>query len=203
MSDQQVISDSGLEGGENILSMNLSAAKKRLALHPMIAAVDIKRDFPSGITIRIREHSPVAVLDMGRQFTMNATGEILMETTASDTPALPVIFGFGPSDLNAAGKLHGVSFEEVMELLHLGSRPNSILPVERMKRIHMDKHTGLTVETEGRIQTIRLGYGNFVKKVERLKTIYSFLNNRPDLNNFISIDVMNINRIVLKSSRIG
>jgi hypothetical protein len=74
------------------------------------------------------------------------------------------------------------------------------LSADTIKRIDVDKQTGLTVNTLGRIKTIKLGYGDYPIKYERLKTIFDFLNERPDLKDYISVDLNNLKRIVLKTS---
>lgn len=200
LSEEQVVEYSKLHIGENILSMNLSAAKKRLLSHPIISGVAIARNFPSGITIDIKEHVPIAILDIGRPFVINAHGEIFIEASASDMKDIPLIVGFTPSDLNADGEIHTQPFNEVLNLLQLGLMPNSLLPADKIKRIRVDKQTGLTVNTSGRIKIIKLGYGNYYKKIEQLKTIFNFLNDRQDLKKFVSVDLNNLKRIVLKPS---
>jgi len=200
LSEQQIIENSHLQPGTNILAMNLSAAKKRLVTHPMIADVAIRRDFPSGIIIHVKEQRPMAVLDVGRTFVINYLGEIFMEVSSPVFKNIPVIVGFKPSDIDSMGTIHQFAFDEVIEILHLGLKPGSVLPTEGIQHIHVDKQTGLTVSTSGRIKTIALGYGDYAKKCERLKLIYSFLNDRPDLQRFVSIDLNNLKRIVLKPS---
>jgi len=202
LSEEEVIDQSQLRLGKNILSMNLSAAKKRLLMHPLIAEADIVREFPSVVAIRIKEHQPLAIIDLGRTFALNYSGDLFIETSTSDFKQLPVIVGFEPSDIDLDGVIHGQSFTEVMKILRLGLKPDSILSTSTMKQIQVDKQTGLTVNLNGRIKSIQLGYGNYPKKYERLKTLYAFLDKRPDLKNVTSIDLRNVNRIVLKPSRI-
>jgi cell division protein FtsQ len=202
LSKEQVIKHSKLCTGKNTLSLNLSAATKRLVFHSKIASAEIKRHFPSGITIHVKEHRPIAILDLGRTFAINYFGDIFIETYSSDAKQLPVVIGFGPSDIDSAGAIKGLPYNEVMKILHLGLQSDSVLSTNNIKRIRVDKQTGLTVYTLGRIKSIKLGYGNYHKKYERLKSIFAFLKERQDLENFISIDLRNPNRIVLKPSHI-
>ncbi len=202
LADEQIVEYAQLHAGENILSMNLSAAKKRLIMHPIIAEADIRRNFPSGITVKVKEHQPIAILDLGRTFAINYSGEIFIEISSSGLKNIPVIAGFRPSDIDSNGEIKGMPFDDVMKILHLGLKPDCILPTGIIKRIEVDKQTGLTLNLSGRIKKIKLGYGDYPKKYESLKMIFTFLNERPDLKNFIFIDVNNLNRIVLKPSQI-
>ena len=203
VSKETVIDHSKLKIGQNILGMNLSVAKKRLRSHPMIADVTIGRNFPSGVTIGVKEHRPIAILDLGRTFAVNSNGDIFIEVPVSEINTVPVITGFSPSDINADGKIDTMPFEEVMTLLRLGRNSNSVFSTMGIRRIDVDKQTGIIVRTSGRIQSIGLGYGNYLHKIDRLKTIVSFLEKRPDLKKFMSIDLNNVKRIVLKPSRTG
>ncbi|MCK7508365.1 MAG: FtsQ-type POTRA domain-containing protein [Desulfobacterales bacterium] len=74
----------GVRPGINVLSVNLSAARKRLLAHPWIAEAEIQREIPSTLRIRIREHVPAAVVDVGRKFLLNTRGEIFKEWEPAD-----------------------------------------------------------------------------------------------------------------------
>jgi len=202
LSEEQIIKYSKLDIGENIFSINLSAAKQSLLLHPKIVSAEIIRNFPADVTINVKEHRPIAILDLGRTFAINHSGDIFIETSSSEFNRLPLIVGFQPSDIDPAGEINGIPFNEVIKILHLGLKSDSILSINSIKRIDVDKQTGLTVNAHGRIKSIKLGYGNYPIKYERLKSIFVFLKERPDLKDFISIDLRNLNRIVLKPSRI-
>ena len=65
LSEQNVIDQARIARGANILSVNLSTARKRLLAHPAIAEAHVKRVFPSRIHLAVREHEPLAVLDLG------------------------------------------------------------------------------------------------------------------------------------------
>jgi cell division septal protein FtsQ len=202
LSEEQIIKHSKLYIGENILSMNLSSAKQRLLLHPKIVSAEIIRSFPTSVAINVKEHRPIAILDLGRTFAINYSGAIFIETSSSDFKRIPIIVGFKPSDINSVGAINSTPFNEVIKILHLSIKSDNILSTNSIQRIEVDKQTGLTVNTQGRIKSIKLGYGNYPIKYERLKSIYAFLKENPDLKDFISIDLRNLNRIVLKPSRI-
>ena len=61
----QVLQLAGIEHGQNILSVNLGQARKRLISHGWIADAAVNRKLPDGLGIVIREHTPAAVIDPG------------------------------------------------------------------------------------------------------------------------------------------
>ena len=87
----------GVREGINVLSVNLSAARRQLLAHPWIAEAEIRREIPSGLHIQVREHEPAAVVDIGKRFLLNVHGEIFKEWEPGDPAGLPVVSGLKPA----------------------------------------------------------------------------------------------------------
>ncbi len=198
--------------GINILSVNLSATRKKLLAHPWIAGVRLTRSFPSKINLIINEHKPLAILDLGRNFILNTHGEIFSECAVSDYDSLPLITGLGYSDINISKKHNSfVAFGAVMNILKLGRQPGSIIPNRLIKKIEVDRETGVTLqisnfpsfpgwnlETQGRSGRIKLGYNNYREKYNRLRYMLSYLKKEQKFFNIDMIDLNDINCIVVK-----
>jgi cell division protein FtsQ len=189
-----------LKKGVNILSINLSTVRKRLLSHPLIAKARVKRQLPSKILISIREHQPLAVLDLGRKFVINANGEIFSEADAAFSTGLPVISGLEFSDINIAGRPHSNAFRSVMAVLRLGQSRSSVLPIDAIKQIHVDRELGLTLRTTGKCKAVRLGYDDFHIKYDRLESILYYLDLQPAYRDLDSIDLNNLNRVIINPS---
>ncbi|MEE8399925.1 MAG: FtsQ-type POTRA domain-containing protein, partial [Desulfobacterales bacterium] len=78
---EAVIDQAQITRGVNILSINLATTRKRLLAHPLIAEAGVRRAFPSRIRLSIREHEPLAILDLGRQFLINTQGNVYKENS--------------------------------------------------------------------------------------------------------------------------
>lgn len=198
---QAVIDAARITKGANILSINLATTRKRLLAHPLIAEADVRRVFPSRIRLSVREHEPLAILDLGRQFVINTRGNIFREKGPSSRNDLPVITGLRFTDINVPEQPYNVAFNAVMEILMLGQERQSVLPNRMIKRIHVDHEIGLTLYTVDPIKTIKLGYHDYPTKYQRLKNILHFLEVRPGFSDLDSIDLNNLDRIVVNPSR--
>jgi len=198
---EKVIEQARINMGENILSVNLSTTRKRLLAHPLIADAEIRREFPSLIRIRISEHKPLAVLDIGRQFMINTHGQVFMEKSPSYCEILPVVSGLEISDINVPGQSRSIPFDAVMEVLTLGKETESTIPNRLIQRIHVDREIGLTVYTYDLIKKIKLGYKNYPSKYKQLRNVLVHLKTSPDFADLDSIDLNNLNRIVVNPSR--
>jgi len=193
----EVIQHAQLSYGTNILSVNLNTTRKRLLSHSLIAEARIKREFPSRIHLTIREHLPLAVLNLGRRFVINDRGEIFKEADGTYSEGLPVVNGLAFSDINVSGQASTPYFQSVMSVLTLGQTSKSVLPNRLIQRIDVDRESGLVLHTRGQIRFIRLGYSHFPVKYSRLQDVLRYLQSQSDYGKLEFIDLKNLNRIVI------
>jgi len=197
VNQQEVIDQAKLDLGINIFSVNLMTTRKRLLSHPWIAEADVSREIPGGIHIRIREHEPLAIIDMGRKFLLNRKGEIFKEWHQAEPASLPTIYGLSFSDLNVGSRPVNRPFKAVMAVLKLGLQSNSIIANRNIKSIHVDKDIGLTVYADNRFGALKLGYGDYSDKYKRLEEVLSYLEKKEKISAMKSIDLNNPDRIVV------
>jgi len=196
--EKEILKFAGIQKNENILAFNLPLARKQLLSHPWIADAEISRELPKGITIQIREHKALAVLNMGRKFLINYKGEIFKESELSDPKDLPVISGLDYSDLGPIDEQKNTPLASVVEWLLMRYKMNRILPEIDVKEIKVDREIGLTLLLSDGDRSICLGYRNYHQKINRLRRIVNFLNERSQLNEIQSINLMNPDRVILR-----
>jgi len=194
---QTILNQAQLAKGINILSVNLVLVRKRLMAHPWIADAEVSRELPDRIRIRVREHRPLAVLDLGRRFLVNHRGEIFKEMTPSDPREMPLITGLEFSDIRVSDKKGSNAYTSVMQVLRLGQKAGSILPNHALKRISVDRDIGLTLHAFDGTRVIKLGYEDYPAKYERLRAAMLYLNRIGRELNYASIDLNHANRIVV------
>jgi cell division protein FtsQ len=198
--------------GDNILAVNLSLVRKRLLAHPWIAEAGVSREIPSGLSIRIKEHTPLAVVDVGQKFLINHQGKIFKAWDASDPADIPLINGLNVLDLppvygqidSSKGYIareHTVPFKAVMQVLKLGSQQGSILPNRSIRQIRVDRQIGLTLYAFDRVKTINLGYDDYDGKYHMLANLFSYLKHQQSASDFDRIDLNNLNRVVVTPLR--
>jgi len=197
LSVSEVIAKAGVHEGINALSVNLYKTRKQLLDHPWIAQAEIGLELPSAIRIRIVEEEPLAVVDLGRRYVINTKGEIFKKWEPSDPERLPVVGGLEYSDLAVLDGTCSESFRAVMNVLRLGSDADAVVPVDMVKRIHVDHEMGLTVFAFDRPRMIKLGYERYSEKYDRLRDVMTYLKERPEVSDFESIDLNDPGRIVI------
>ena len=202
LTQNQVLQQANIATGVNIFSVNLSKVRKRLLAHSWIEDAEVRRDLPSGINIRVKEQEPIAVLDLGRKFIINTHGEIFKEMDKADHCNLPMISGLEFSDINVKGESRSIPFDSVMKILGLGQKPESVLPYSLIKKIHVDREMGLSIYAFDNIREIKIGYNNYQDKYAMLKDVLFFLEKNGGFSRLESIDLNNLNRIVVSPVKI-
>ena len=214
LSQNQIIEAARVKKGMNVLDVNLAMARKRLLAQPWIADAEIRREIPGGLHIKVQEHSPLAIIDLGRKFLLNENGRVFKEWTDRDPANLPLVSGLALSDIRVHGKtaaqpsLNGRDpsqlehpqndpFEAVMQVLRLGRQTRSILSNGNIRQIKVDREIGITLVAFKQMKTIVLGYYNYPLKFNMLKDILSYGKHRRRFPEFDRIDLNNVNRIVV------
>ena len=208
---EQVARQAGVHPGVNILSTNLTLTRKRLRAHPWIAEAEVSREIPSGLTIVIKEHTALAMVDLGQKYLINTHGDIFKAWEPSDPHNLPLVSGLNLSDLTVSGRPEpappGIDqkspapFKSVMQVLQLGGKKGSILPNRVVKKIHVDRQIGLTVHAFDRGKIINLGYSNYAGKYRMLSDFFSYLKHHRSISGFERIDLNNLKRVVVNPIR--
>jgi cell division protein FtsQ len=212
LSEKEIAQQAQVDKGVNILAVNLSLVRKRLLAHPWIAEAGVSREIPSGLSIWIKEHSPLAVVDVGKKFLINHSGKIFKFWDTSDPADLPVVRGLNVLDLPPVSGQTNASegdiahkrtepFKAVMKVLRLGRQQGSILPNRSISQIWVDRQIGLTLHAFDRIKTINLGYDDYDGKYHMLAKLFSYLKHQQSVSDFDHIDLNNLNRVVVNPLR--
>ena len=207
LTKEQIASQAQVRADVNVMAVNLSLVRKRLLAHPWIDEAEVSREIPAGLTIRVKEHSPLAIVDVGNKFLINHQGKVFKAWDASDPANLPVISGLNIADLTVYGQSGSFTesrksgqpspFKAVMQVLRLGAQKGSILPNHNIRRIRVDRQIGLTIFAFDRIKKINLGYSDYVGKYHMLANLFSYLKRQRSISDIDRIDLNNLNRVVV------
>lgn len=197
LTEEEILDFAGINRGENILAINLALARKQLLAHPWVADAEISRELPKGIAVRVKEHTPLAILSMGRKFLINTKGEIFKEHDPSDPKHLPMVRGLDYSDLGLIREGQ-TPLAAVVDWLRYRSSMKQFIPGIQVKEIQIDREIGLTLLLADGDRSICLGYRNYRHKTDRLRRIVNYLRRRSQLKDIQSINLMNPDRVILR-----
>lgn len=171
LTEAEVLKLAGVEHNANIFDVNLGVTRKRLINDGWIAEARIGREIPDRLVIRIREHEPVALVDLDDKYIISREGTIIKRWEPVDGDAFPLVTGLSYSDLPLAGEDSTEAFDALMALFHVTEADNGALSLARLERIDVDSELGITVHATGPVKSARIGfslYGEKFKRVERL-----------------------------------
>ena len=198
LSPEQILEAAGIQNGVNLVSLNLGAVRNRLLDYPWIAEADVRRTFPKQIAISIKEQEPLAVLNFGKQFLINCDGIIFKEAEPEEIKGLPMLSGIEYTDWRTTDTPESPVFASVMDILRSGGSPDGILPNACIKTIHVDREMGVTLEIDGLVRTVKLGYGHYIEKYRRLEKIYAWIKQEKAVPFIEELDLRHPERIVAR-----
>jgi cell division protein FtsQ len=79
LTDEEVVRASGLRPGINLATVSLSQAARAVRENPLVAHVDVERDLPSTLILRVREREAVAWVRDGKGGALVGFGGTVLE----------------------------------------------------------------------------------------------------------------------------
>jgi cell division protein FtsQ len=165
--------------GASLLDLDLVSLKGTLLAQPWIRDVNLRKEYPDTLAVRVIERRPVAVL-AGRQVEaiVDETGTVLEQwSNGGEIPTqwlrLPVIHGVEPISLRGGGSAALQRFGAALEILRAASSsadPALDLDVSRWDDVRVQRHG----------YGLRFGEGPFDEKWRRFLSVESEIERRHE-----------------------
>jgi cell division protein FtsQ len=192
---EEILALSNVRCGQNIFDLDLELIGRKIAENPWIASARVERVFPREVVIRVVERSPKAVINLGYLYYVDGSGEIFKLLEASDSLDYPVLTGIDRRALLDNPAEVKQQLAEAMVLIdELGGR--RIFALDDVSEIRIDPTDGLVLYTYASGVPVRMGYGNFGSKLDRLERIYRELEPRLPALSYIDLNVAD--RVIVK-----
>lgn len=197
LSKQEVLAQAKVTSGMNILFANLGVMRKRLLAHPDIISADVGRIFPDTLYINIKEQQPLAIVDFENKYVMNTQGDIYKKYSGTASTALPEVSGLLYSDFfQDTGKKPNPHLA-VLQILTTDKKDLETHFGGPIDKIHVDRQMGITLFTKAPVRKIKLGYGDYRKKIADLNTVFDYMERTYQITAFRSVDMMKNDCVVL------
>lgn len=198
LSEAEILLQAGIRHGDNLLALNLRVVRERLREHPWIGEARVSREIPETIAIQIEEHAPLACVDLGRKFLIDAQGRVFKEVAKGDADDLPLVKGIDYADIRLGDDLLGPAMGAVVQALRLSQTANSAIAYADIEQLHLDKEMGVSLTLKQGQRLIKLGFDNYELKYERFKQLLRQLERNESWRAFQSADLNNPERIVVR-----
>lgn len=181
ISDDELKDLSGITGktrGLDMINLSATSIKQNLMKSPWIRNVSIRREFPDVLKIKVLEREPFAILEMkGKPFLIDGDGRLLEQLHGEAIPFLPVIL--------ADPFKKRESFIEAVNLARVLRDRNVAKERDRVEIIADKDKEDLSVVIDGVL--IKVGYGNYDEKLERLFELEDEIRKRTGAVEYIDL----------------
>ncbi|OGR53606.1 MAG: hypothetical protein A3J80_04740 [Desulfobacula sp. RIFOXYB2_FULL_45_6] len=203
---EEILLLSDLNRDRNIYELNTALAEKRIASHPWIQSVSIKRRLDSKLDISVREQTALAIVRiLNTDILINSEGTPFKEyNPATDLleKNLPVISGLDLKKIRDEYLFAGTLFDSVMDFLKTEGSGS-------VGQIEGNENTGVTIETKNFMNPvaavdektipIKLGFDNYKAKLKKAKKICEYIDKNFPQRTISAMDLFNIEKVFIKT----
>jgi cell division protein FtsQ len=166
VSGDEVIAMAGLRRGMSIWSIDLAAIEGKIGGHPWVRRVHARREFPRRLIVDVEERTPKAIVALRKLYYVDSDGVLFKEVAPGEDVKFPLLTGLRPEQLTAPDPATRRRIKDAIRL--------SELMVQRshsLSEIHFASPDGLVVYTTAYPIALRLGWGNWSEKLDRMERL--------------------------------
>ena len=185
---EQVIALSNIEIGVNTFNLDLGLIGKKIEENPWVQQADVQRIFPRQVVINLTERKPVAIINLGLLYYLDAQGEIFKVLGSADDLDYPIITGFDYAKAQQHDGEYARYLRQIVALMaDLDGR--NAFSLAQVSEIHHTETGGLTLYTLSGGVEIKLGKSEYENKLNRLERIYPQLQPKLHMLDYIDLNV--------------
>jgi cell division protein FtsQ len=160
---EKIINVSGISSGQNIFKLDLKSAQNKIQLLPLVKNVNIARQLPATVNIKVEERKAVGVLQIKDGFAEVDDEGVFLRTANVANTKLPVLTG---ASINFPGIGKKIESEKLSTLINVVCElPQEILP--KLSEIHIDEEGSIQLYMLEGIQC-RLGLPEKIKEKSQM-----------------------------------
>lgn len=159
----EIAAVAGLRQGMNIWKVDAAAIEQKIAKHPWVRRVVVRRDFPRRIVIDVEERTPKAIVAARQLYYIDADGVIFKEVDPGENVKFPMLTGISAETLMAGDPATRKRIQEALRLAELMEQRSHTL-----SEIHFDAPDRLVVYTTKFPVALRMGWGDWDGKLAHL-----------------------------------
>ncbi|MEJ2691220.1 MAG: FtsQ-type POTRA domain-containing protein [Deltaproteobacteria bacterium] len=189
--ERQIIEAGGIELHSSLLALSVDKICRNIEKLPWIEHVEIQRDWPGRIVIKVRERQPVALANVaGVLHYMDGSGVVFSKVSPGDDHDFPVISGLGQKYLTM--KEPGEAVKSALQFLRYVRRNDPVLPRQNISEIAIQPAGDLVVYLADRPFPIYLGCDRMESSYYRLVKVLSWLYRKKEFEftEYIRLDYL-------------
>ncbi|HVX97042.1 MAG TPA: FtsQ-type POTRA domain-containing protein [Polyangia bacterium] len=209
VSRDEILALAGAEIGDRLLAIDTDAIAARVATHPWVASVRVRRQLPSELVIDVVERRAVASALLGTLYLIDEAGRPFKRATLDEADGLPVITGVARDQYTLARGASEAAFREALSLLALYRTGDELAGTRRaganrpprpaLSEIHVDPRAGYSLILYDGGGEILLGRDEWPAKLARFDEILGAVGPRgPSVLRTVHLDGPTRDRVAVK-----
>ena len=198
-----VLQEMHIQPGASLLSIQPLKVEKALLQQPWIEQVELTRIWPDQISIKIREHQPLALVKLEHKlYLMDSKGVLFKVMEPHDPHDFPVITGLQVEHFQRVEGIMTPLLAKVFDFMELLQEKNNPLNLATISEINVDPERGITIYPSELNLGVSIGFQGHSQKLANLQKVLPQLKQHGDLANIEKIDLNYPQRVLVSKKKI-
>jgi cell division protein FtsQ len=162
----EIVTLAGLKHGMNIWRIEPATIEKKVAKHPWVRRVLVRREFPRRVVIEIEERTPRAIVAMGKLYYVDSDGIVFKEVGAGESVQFPLLTGLRPDELGSRDPAIRRKIQDAVRLSDLMTKDSRAI-----SEIHFEAADRVILYTTAYPLALHMGWGDWEDKVRRVDRV--------------------------------
>jgi len=165
---EQLIALAEVPLGAPLLSLDPDAVAARVAQHPWVQSVQVRRRLPRTLAIFVTERKAVALANLGGLYLIDESGHPFKRAAMEETEGLVALTGVSRAQFVEQPQIVRAAYKQALALLRTyNARPQR----PALSEINLHPRYGFTAYLRESGSQVRLGRGRYGEKLARLDQI--------------------------------
>jgi cell division protein FtsQ len=183
-----LLARAGIVMGENVFSIDLDAARRKMLGDPYVKNATLARRLPDSIVVSIEERVPAATVALGSEtFLVTRDGEAFKRLEVGDPADLPVITGLRPELAENDRQAFADSVRRALDVA-VDYQQSSLAAKMPLQEIHFQPGEGISLSVGSPVVSLVLGGPPYRKKLDRAARVAFELERRGQKPDSILLD---------------
>lgn len=169
----EIVAMAGMSQGMNIWKVEPEVIERKIAKHPWVKRVLVRRELPRRVVIDVEEREAKGIVVLGKLYYVDADGSVFTEVEQGEKVNFPLLTGLQQADL--LSQAHATR-QKIREALKLGEMIAALSLT--LSEIHFPAQGGVVLYPMAYPVALRMGWGDWQAKLERLERVLSMWQGR-------------------------
>jgi cell division protein FtsQ len=162
----EIVTLAGLKHGMNMWRIEPATIEKKVAKHPWVRRVLVRREFPRRVVIEIEERTPKAIVAMGKLYYVDSDGVVFKEVGVGESVQFPLLTGLRPDELGSRDPAVRRKIQDAVRLSDLMAKDSHTI-----SEVHFEAADRVILYTTAYPVALHMGWGDWEGKVRRVDRV--------------------------------